>query len=195
MDASALQNATYPMRQLRRSASGRGWFSSRLWSRLGAVAIAAVAVTGCGSDDAVTTQTNRSVDPTAIAAPVGPDDGESGLTLEVVDGGSATGLVMTNYLGFALYGLRNETPEALVCGTECAKVWIPVTPRDGGVNPALDESLYRTIVRPDGVPQAVYNDIALYQWTGDSRVGITQGAGVAGTWFAMTEAANFSVPG
>ena len=79
----------------------------------------------------------------------------------------------------------------LICTGDCLSVWLPVRPRAGAVAAALDEDAYAIFVRPDGSEQASYAGIPLYLWTGDSEVGITGGAGVAGTWYALTETAGF----
>jgi len=129
--------------------------------------------------------------PSNIPAPSGiGSDGEK-LTLETVDGGSVTGLVITDHRGFAVYGTTGETADSLICVDDCTRVWIPLAPRDGAVADKLDESLYAVITRPDGIQQVTYAEVPLYLWTGDRRIGITGGAGVAGTWFALSEAAGF----
>lgn len=145
-----------------------------------------VAVSAC-SDGGTVAQGDRIEAPTSIAAPSGLDTDGTELTLAVVDGGDATGRVLTDHRGFAVYGLTGETMGgALQCFGECLEVWIPVAPRDGGVASELDDARYEVYLRPDGIEQATYAGVPLYTWTGDDEVGITGGAGVAGTWFALT---------
>jgi predicted lipoprotein with Yx(FWY)xxD motif len=143
------------------------------------------------SDDSVS-QTERIIAPTSIPAPSGIDADGALLTLEVIDGGPATGLVITDHRGFAVYGLAGETVDAgPVCAGDCLDIWIPLRPRDAAVSARLDLSLYGVLERPDGIEQVTYANVPLYLWTGDREVGITGGAGVAGTWFALTSAGGF----
>ncbi len=145
---------------------------------------------GC-SDDSVS-QSERAVEPTSVAAPAGSGPNGEQLTLEVVDGGPVTGLILTDHRGFAVYGVTGETTSgAPVCFGDCLDVWIPLTPRDRAVSDRLNLGLYDTYLRPDGIDQATYAGVPLYLWSGDSDVGITGGAGVAGTWFALTAAGGY----
>ena len=168
--------------------SKRGW---RVGRRRAAVVPLAIALmlASCGDDPV--SEANRAAAPTAIPAPAGqgPDGIEQ--TLEVVDGGPETGFVMTDHRGFAVYGTIAETPDVLVCIDECTDVWLPLEPRGNSVHERLDPEKFGTFERPDGTQQVTYNNIPLYLWTGDSDVGVTGGAGVAGTWFALTSVAGF----
>jgi len=155
-----------------------------------AAGAAILALSGCSDDSVV--QTERAVAPTSIPAPSGVGIDGAMLTLEVIDGGSATGLVITDHRGFVVYGVAGETPGATpVCSGDCLDIWIPLKPRDAAVSPNLDLNLYDVYVRPDGVEQVTYADIPLYLWSGDRQIGITGGAGVAGTWFALTASGGF----
>lgn len=155
---------------------------------LGAVAL--MVLSGCGSDASVSS--TRTLPPTAIPVPAGVGAAGEPLVLEVVDGGEATGLVVTDYRGMALYGVSGESPANLICVDECTTTWIPLT-ADGrtGVSDRLDSSRVGSVLRPDGTTQVTYADVPLYRWTGDDSVGVTGGAGVAGIWFAITQSAGF----
>lgn len=147
-------------------------------------ACVALLVTSCGSD--AVSDAERVAQPTAIAAPSGlSSDGEQ-LTLEVVNGGTTTGLVLTDHRGFAVYGLTGESATEIICDDDCTAVWIPLVPRGGGVATGLDADQYSIIERADGSAQAAYGGVPLYLWSGDTEIGVTGGAGVAGTWFALT---------
>lgn len=162
---------------------------SRNFSILRAAATAfgiVLMLTSCGGN--TTADAERVAEPTAIAAPSGIGSDGAQLTLEVVDGGPATGLVLTDHRGFVLYGLTGETVEEIICDDDCTDVWIPLAPRSGGVASALDADEYSIIERPNGSAQAAYRGVPLYLWSGDTEVGVTGGAGVAGTWFALTAA-------
>jgi len=87
----------------------------------------------------------------------------------------------------AVYGNENETITELICvEAECTSVWVPLQPRDAFISARLNAELYQVIARPDGIEQVAYGGTPLYTWTGDSLIGYPQGAGVAGTWFALT---------
>jgi len=160
-------------------------------TRLLAVACSALMLVSACSDESVS-RVERVVEPTTIPAPSGVGENGQELTLEVIDGGDTTGLIITDHRGFAVYGVTGETPTGdPICEGDCLDVWIPVVLRDAAVSSQLDTALFSVWTRPDGIAQAVYADVPLYLWSGDSEVGITGGAGVAGTWFALTETAGF----
>lgn len=150
-------------------------------------------VSACSSDSAA--EVERAVAPTAIPAPSGVGANGEELTLEVLDGGDATGLVITDHRGFVVYGVAGETTTGdPTCTGDCLDVWIPLAPRDAAVSSRLDADLFEIWSRPDGFDQAAYAGVPLYLWSGDSEIGITGGAGVAGTWFALSETAGFVAP-
>lgn len=156
--------------------------------------VALLALVGLGCSDNPVADAERAAAPTPIPAPaeVG-SDGEA-LTLQVVDGGDRTGLVLTDHRGFAVYGVAGESIDTVVCTAGCLRTWIPVEPRSGGVDAPLADADYSVFRRPDGQDQVAYRGIPVYTWTGDDRVGITGGAGVAGTWFAITETGGLIEP-
>ena len=159
----------------------------RFFAGVGAIILL---LSGC-SDDSVA-QTERVIAPTSIPAPSGVGADGAMLTLEVLDGGPETGLVITDHRGFVVYGVAGETADAEpVCSGDCLDIWIPLEPRDAAVAANLDLSLYDVYLRPDGIEQVTYGDVPLYLWSGDRDIGITGGAGVAGTWFALTAAGGF----
>lgn len=147
-----------------------------------------ILLVGCASDGA----DNVNAAPTSIAAPSGVNDAGTEVVLEVVDGGDATGLVITDRRGFAVYGNTGETVRSLICLDDCTSVWIPLT-SDGrtAVADELDPALLGLVERPDGITQVSYAGAPLYLWTGDRSVGVTGGAGIAGTWYALTETGGF----
>lgn len=131
----------------------------------------------------------RQAAPTPIPAPTGVGaDGEL-LSLETVDG-SGTAFI-TDFNGFVVYGVQGETAEELICIDDCLTEWMPVQPRDKAIAAELDLDLYSTFTRPDGTEQVSYMDVPLYTWSGDNSVGLAQGTGVAGIWFAITSDGDF----
>ena len=165
----------------------------RLGSATIAIVLSALLLLGavaCGGDSV--SQAERVVAPTSVPAPSGVGADGQELTLEVVVGGATTGLVLTDHRGFVVYGVTGEAAEGEpTCFGDCLDVWIPLSPRDLAVSDQLEIDLFAVYTRPDGIDQVVYAGIPLYLWTGDREVGITGGAGVAGTWFALTETAGF----
>ena len=156
---------------------------------IAAITLVVAFAVGCATSDVGSIEGERAT--AGIAAPAGVNSAGEPVTLELVDGGPATGLVITNHLGFAVYGVLGETKDSLVCTGECVDIWVPVDPRSSLIADGLDPSLYGAISRPDGIAQATYNDIPLYTWARDNAIGITGGAGVAGTWYALTERGGF----
>jgi len=153
-----------------------------------AFAAAILLATSCSGGEVTA---DRMTEPTAIPVPESVDAQGQTLTLTVVDGGDATGLVMTNSSGYAVYGNTGETSAELICVDDCTQVWIPLEATGGTVSSILDPDLVGMVDRPDGIRQVTYSQVPLYTWSGDDQIGITGGAGVAGTWFALTEAAGF----
>lgn len=157
---------------------------------VGAACALVLLLSSCSSDSV--TQTERAVAPTTVPAPDGVGPSGEALTLEVVDGGTSTGLVITDHRGFAVYGVAGEAPEGKpTCFGDCLDIWIPLSPRDLAVSDQLELDLFDVYTRPEGFDQVVYAGVPLYLWSGDNEIGITGGAGVAGTWFALTETAGF----
>lgn len=164
--------------------------SRRRYQLIVGALVALIVLAGCGSNG--TGSPTGAVAPTEIAAPSGVNSAGTEVVLEVVDGGEATGLVITDRLGFVVYGNTGETVTSLVCLDDCTSVWIPLTSEGRTtVSDSLDPTQLGLVERPDGITQVSYAGVPLYLWTGDDRIGITGGAGVAGTWFALTETAGF----
>jgi len=152
------------------------------------VLLVALVALGCSNP---TRTEERAAGPTSIPAPAGvATDGEP-LALEVLDGGDVTGLIITDVEGMAVYGTTGETVDNFVCTGDCFDVWIPVESDATAIAEELDPALFGSVLRPGGITQLTYAGVPLYRWSGDKEVGITGGAGIAGTWFALSEAAGF----
>lgn len=161
----------------------------RLRRTVGTAAMTAMALVASGCSGDSVAQATRTAAPTAVPAPSGVNSAGKPVTLDVLDAGPIIGLI-TDHRGFVVYANRGETPELLICVSTCIDVWVPLEPRDGNVPGAvsdrLDRNRYDEFRRPEGITQVTYDGFPLYTWTGDSEIGITAGAGVAGIWFALS---------
>lgn len=139
-----------------------------------------------GSDDPIAAGRDApDARPTGVPAPAGVGPNGEVLTLEVVtvDGFA----IVTDNRGMAVYGNERDTPDSIFCvDPDCEAAWPPLRPADAFISSLLDVTQYSVTTRPDGTAQVVYAGHPLYLWSGDSRVGIPGGAGVAGIWFALT---------
>ncbi len=149
-----------------------------------ALVVVLLGSTACATTSSVSAiRVAPTVVPAALPTPAAGPNGES-LTLQVVDNGEH--VVITNSDGRPVYGNSRDRDDALFCVGECTESWIPLVQTAALISAELDVTKYRLIQRPDGTEQVVYNDIALYTWTGDSDVGLPLGTGVAGIWFAVS---------
>lgn len=149
------------------SRSAAGW--------VGALAVVAVLLAGCGS----TSPTARSTPTPSVSvadAQVGSTNGSLGVFL--VDGAGRT-----------LYVLDGEPAGTSGCYDDCAATWPPLAtggdPTAAGDVVAKDLS---TSTRTDGITQVMYGGRALYTYAQDGGPGQTAGQGLPGprgTWWVV----------
>lgn len=147
----------------------------------------ALLAAGCSAAPVAGTS-KRDAAPTPIPPPSGLNDAGEKLSLELVENEGVK--YITDHEGFVVYGLEDETALALLCVDECRDDFTPLAPRDKAVADGLDIELFTSFTRPDGDVQVLYNEIPLYRWSGDTKVGVAGGSGVAGVWFALDADAN-----
>lgn len=90
--------------------------------------------------------------------------------------------------GMTLYRYANDTPGVSTCVAQCAVNWPPYTVPDaaslkGGTTSVT--GAIGTITRADGSLQVTYNNVPLYFWHNDVKVGDTSGQNVGGVWFVV----------
>ena len=139
------------------------------------VAVAALAVAGCGSND--------NTAPTTIK----PASAGSG-TVRVAD--SALGKILVDAQGKTLYLFEQDTGTKSTCSGGCATAWPPLRatakPTAGS---GAQASLLATTARSDGKPQVTYNGHPLYYYQGDSNAGDTNGQAVdafGAPWYVLS---------
>lgn len=82
--------------------------------------------------------------------------------------------------GKALYIFDSDTPGTSTCVDSCVTVWPPYSLR-GNAPGTLPENL-NIIIRPDGMMQYAWKGMPLYNYSGDTQAGDTNGDGVDGVW-------------
>ncbi len=146
-----------------------------------ALALAALAVAGCGGGS-------------SNALPTTPNGQPA--TLGVAD--HDLGEILVNSDGRTLYLFEKDSGTTSACTGECASNWPPLevngTPTEGS---GADSSLVGTTERSDGKQQVTYNGHPLYLFEGDKKAGDTNGEGLnafGGGWLALSAAGNAVTP-
>jgi predicted lipoprotein with Yx(FWY)xxD motif len=142
---------------------------------LGALLLAVVVLTGCGSN-------------ASHALPTTSD----GRSATVGVASTALGDVLVDRQGRTLYLFERDSGAMSACTGACAVNWPPLrvhsTPLVG--SGATSSKLGRT-ARPDGAAQLTYNGHPLYTFANDKKSGDTNGEGInafGGSWFAVSPA-------
>jgi predicted lipoprotein with Yx(FWY)xxD motif len=148
------------------------------------VLVLALALTGCGGDDASRQQadaaaarTTTAVDKAGGASATGEGaaalarrpGGEEGLRVpaeraRIVAADSDFGRVLFDANGQVVYVFENDRPSRSNCtSAECVKAWPPVlTRQQPSAGAGVDAALLGTIRRGDGMLQVTYNGRPLY---------------------------------
>ncbi|MDR3606389.1 MAG: hypothetical protein P4M08_03300 [Oligoflexia bacterium] len=118
--------------------------------------------------------------PAASPSPsVSPSISPTSITIQTTTGSSgATYLV--DQTGKSLYVFAADSANTTTCTGSCAVVWPPLLIASGGTPTAatsssVQQSLLGTLIRPDGTTQVTYNSLPLYNYTGDTAAGQTNG--------------------
>lgn len=95
------------------------------------------------------------------------------------------GTILTGANGMTLYMFTKDTPGVSNCYDQCAVNWPPLLV--GFTPTAVDgvKGKLGTTTRKDGSMQVTYNDMPLYYWIKDAKVGDTTGQNVGGVWFVV----------
>lgn len=150
------------------------------------VALAAMAVAGCGGGNTSTAakRTHRA------AAPAGAASGPGAAT--VMAGRSSLGMILTYGKGRTVYLFENDTGTRPACYGACAAGWPPVL--TAGVPAAghgVQAALLGTTQRTNGTTQLTYAGHPLYYFVGDHKPGDIQGEGAqafGGGWDLISPA-------
>ena len=147
--------------------------------RRAAVALALLALAGCGSS----TYGGGSANATSSSSAASSD-------AELTTAKTALGTVVVDAQGRTVYVFDKDTAGsgASACSGDCLAKWPPVqaasaTPTVSGVTAKLG-----TITRDDGTKQVTLAGMPLYLFAGDSHAGDVAGQGVGGVWWAVSPA-------
>lgn len=99
------------------------------------------------------------------------------------------GTVLATSSGQALYVLTSDPPGGTRCTGACTVRWHPLLEQGRPTaGPGVNPSMLSTFKRSDGRVQVLYDDRALYTYTGSGQAG---GAGIPdgdGIWFLISPA-------
>ena len=147
-----------------------------------AVALAALAVAGCGSgynnSSGTTAQTSHPKAANGQAATVGVANGN-------------LGKMLVDSHGRTLYLFQADKGTKSACTGACAASWPPLPASDQPTAGAGTASMLATTKRSDGEPQVTYNGHPLYRFAEDQSAGDTNGQGVnafGGLWYVVSPA-------
>jgi predicted lipoprotein with Yx(FWY)xxD motif len=145
---------------------------------LGAIAVTALLVAGCGSSSKSSSNSSAAAK-TAGGAALVSSSSSSSLGSIVVDGSGRT-----------LYMFKKDTGSQSTCSGSCATNWPPLTttgtPKAAG---GISSSAVKTVKRSDGTMQVTLDGHPLYHFVGDKSAGDANGQGVnafGAQWFALT---------
>ena len=172
------------------------------------VAVAALGLAACGSDDssdsattdapaasvapadtaAAATEATTPAESAPAATDAGTDTGTDsgapadGAGLQLIN--TDLGSVLADSDGFTLYIFTPDAQGDSTCYDQCADNW-PFTPEVSDVGEGLDASLLGTTERTTGETQATYNGWPLYTFGGDPGPGLTNGQGIGDSWYVI----------
>ena len=121
--------------------------------------------------------------------PAGKKAGGGALEL-MVSNNADLGKIMVDGKGMTVYRFDKDSawPMKTACvDAACLDKWKPVKAIDTTKVSGVDASKVTSFKRPDGSKQAAFDCWLLYTFAGDKQPGDTNGQGVKGTWFAVTD--------
>lgn len=130
------------------------------------VALAAVALTACGSSS------QQAQKPSAAPA------GGAAKTVSLASV-SGVGKVLVDSKGFALYSPKQDTSSMIRCTGSCTSIWVPLTVKG---KPTADPTVadkIGTVRRPDGRTQVTFDGKPLYTFVADRSPKTVSGNGVS----------------
>jgi predicted lipoprotein with Yx(FWY)xxD motif len=114
-----------------------------------------------------------------VLSACGASQTSSGAGVSVGTASSGTlGTFLVGPDGKSLYLFEADTTSKSTCSGACAQGWPPLTSNGSPVaGSGVTQSLLSTSQRADGSTQVVYNGHPLYNYTGDTKAGDTNGEG------------------
>jgi len=168
---------------------------SRL-ARLGAAAVAALALGACSvGGGAATPPAAPPAAPAPAPAPAPAEGERPALTAEEVDD---LGTVVVDQEGYTLYRFDEDSakPPTTACVGDCAEKWPPfVVDRNAKLLvDGVEDSAIGLLERPDGTTQLTIAGWAVYRFSGDTEPGASEGQGSGGAWYAITPEGKKATP-
>lgn len=138
--------------------------------------------------DATTTEGDSGQEQ-ATTSTEGPMEDESTTTVaEAMDGihvaDSELGEILVDPDGFTLYIFTADTDGESACYDACADLWPPI-PADTPISSDLDQSMFGSTTRTDGMEQLTVAGMPLYLYTPDTSPGDVTGQGLNDVWFVV----------
>lgn len=102
---------------------------------------------------------------------------------------SSLGEIIVDDEGMTLYMFVPDQEEdgEPTCYEDCAATWPPLEATgDLQAGEGLDPSLLGSVERTDGITQVTYNNLPLYNFSGDEAAGETNGQGLNDVWWVMS---------
>jgi predicted lipoprotein with Yx(FWY)xxD motif len=149
--------------------------------RRGAVALALLALAGCGSSTygggTAAGTSSSSAASSAASAKTDLKTADTGLGKVVVDADGRT-----------VYVFDKDTPGSgtSACTAACLAKWPPVVATSGKPTVSGVTGQLGTITRDDGTKQVTLAGMPLYLFAGDSHAGDVTGQAVGGIWWAVS---------
>ena len=97
---------------------------------------------------------------------------------------SEHGDILVGPNGNSLYVFTADAEGVSACTGACLESW-PALPADAGLAPDLDQTIFGTITRDDGLEQMTVNGKPLYFYASDTGPGDTAGQGLNDSWFVV----------
>ena len=149
----------------------------------GLVAVALLAA-ACGSPAASgggssTTTTKASAGGSSSTS---TSSGGGGAALVKTSKSAKFGTILVGSNGHTLYQYKPDGKDKSNCTGGCAQVWPAVTAASSSSTIASGMSGFATFNRGGGVLQVAYHGVPLYEYSGDSAAGQTNGQGIGGVW-------------
>jgi len=150
------------------------------WIRRSAVALALLALAGCGSSN----YGGGSAAGTSSASCAAPS---SAAKADLKTANSSLGKVVVAADGRTVYVFDKDTPGSgkSVCSGPCLAKWPPVQATSDQLTVDGVSGQLGTITRDDGTKQVTLAGMPLYLYSGDSHAGDVTGQSVGGTWWVV----------
>jgi predicted lipoprotein with Yx(FWY)xxD motif len=165
-------------------------FSKSLWI---VTAVAAAALTGCGSTAGSGGAAAPAANPAASSAAVTAASGSSGPAAETSKLALATstlGQIIVDGAGRTVYVFDKDVADSgkSNCSAGCLASWPPVIAKSGAPAATGISAKIGTITTADGAKQVTVNGLPVYYFAADRAAGDTKGQGVNSIWWVLDPA-------